>query len=172
MVTESRHIGGAHPDAAVTGRASQEILLRCSMNVDATLKSILIACFLPLEPENAGYYRIASRGVRLENLSGRCAGFEDLAKRLAHTDLGFHRQLSKRGGVAPQAITDAVSRGGNRVDPRRLSIGHQKKLLILHTHNDLVMGVACHRSSNRNRGNRRSSRSPDLIGSREQSGRK
>lgn len=70
-VTEHRHIGGTHPDTAEACRATKELFLGSSMDVDAAIKSISVAKFLTLKPEDAGDDRIATGGIWLQNFAGR-----------------------------------------------------------------------------------------------------
>jgi len=69
-IAKGGHILGAHPDAAEAGRATECPLLWSAVDVDATVVSVAVARFRPLQPKNAGDDRITSGCIRLENLSG------------------------------------------------------------------------------------------------------
>ena len=110
-IAEHRHICGAHPDTPKACRATQEIFLRRTMDIDATIKRVFIAGLFPLEPEDAGDNRIATGSIWLQDLTGRYPGVKDRAQGLAHADLHPHQEFSKRSSVASKAVTDPKTRG-------------------------------------------------------------
>jgi len=90
---------------------SEQIFLRCAMNVDASVESIPIAGFHPLQPENARHNWVAAGGIRLEDFASRLSGMEDLTERLTHADFHPDKKLSEGRGVAAQTVADPEPRG-------------------------------------------------------------
>ena len=69
-LAESGNIRRTHPYAPVADRMTKKFFLRCSMNIDSSIKGILVAWLDTLQPQNSGHDWIAPRRIWLENLAG------------------------------------------------------------------------------------------------------
>src|SRR3954468_10747174 len=79
-----------HPDAAVTGWASDVSFLRSSMNVNVARKGVRVFGLPAAEPHDSRHDRISSRSVHRDDLTGTTAVLEDGSGRCSIADFAGH----------------------------------------------------------------------------------
>lgn len=65
------NIARLHPNAAVTGRPTDLLLLRRSMNVNATLEGVRVLRLQPAQPNNASGDRVTAGRIGLQNFASK-----------------------------------------------------------------------------------------------------
>src|SRR5436189_176845 len=69
-IVQLRYVARFHPNAAITGRATDCFLLRCAVDIDATLKCMRVLRFQSTQPDDACDHWVATRSIWLQNFTG------------------------------------------------------------------------------------------------------
>ncbi len=126
-IIEVDHIGGAHANAAVAGRATDHSLFRSAVNVDKAAVGIAIVRFFPLEPENAGDDRITARGIGTKHLTGETAALEDGTGWEIAANFAGDGHFTEWCAIAAFTITEPKFRCGDGIHPHGAIVFVEKK---------------------------------------------
>ena len=129
-------IARAHPDTAEAVGFTKGSLLRSPMNVDAASTRILVARFIPLQPQDPRDDRIASARIDREDLAAEASAFEDRPLGQITADLPAHTKPTQRGLVTAEIISKTKLRGGNGKSSDNHPVLNECQSLLGHTDHD------------------------------------
>src|SRR5207248_8564356 len=116
-------------------------LLRCPMNVNATLICMRVLSLKPAQPDDACSDWVATRSVWLQDFAGGPPVVEDRADGYAVTDLLLNCHVTQRSCHSSPGISQTEHGGGDRIRSHFPAVLDEHKLLITHANDTLTVTI-------------------------------
>src|SRR5438270_13546238 len=112
------------------------------MNINVAAKCVRILSFSSAQPDDSRHDRVAPGRVHWNYFAGPASIFENGSSRSADANFVRNLQFTQGRTVTSRAIAQSEFGSRNRIGGDEVAFLEQLQLLIAHTNDDVVLGVA------------------------------